>query len=248
MQLSALIASLNDLLHPEKFHDYAPNGLQVEGRPEVRRIVTGVSANLDLIRAAREQGADAILVHHGWFWKREDPRIIGVRRRRIGEILDGDMSLIAYHLPLDDNAQLGNNVLLGNALGFIPDGRFGEDNLGWIGQTEEAMVASSLARRVERILGRKPLLVGPDDKFVSRVAWCTGAAQDMLEDAAAAGADCFLSGEISERTTAIAAELGIPYLSCGHHATETFGIKALGEWVAKTHGLEVTFVDVPNPV
>lgn len=248
MQLNDLVSSLNHYLHPENYHDYAPNGLQVEGRQEARRIVTGVSANLELIRAARELSADAILVHHGWFWKREDPRITGVRRMRIGELLDGDISLIAYHLPLDDHPEVGNNVLLGNALGFIPEGRFGEGNLGWIGQPEEAMEASSLAKRVERILGRKPLLVGPADRFVTRVAWCTGAAQDMLEEAAAAGANCFISGEISERTTAIAAELGVPYLSCGHHATETFGIKALGEWVAKKHGLEVTFVDIPNPV
>lgn len=248
MLLNALVSSLNRYLHPEKYHDYAPNGLQVEGRQEVRRIVTGVSANLELIRAARELSADAILVHHGWFWKREDPRIMGIRRMRIGELLDGDISLIAYHLPLDDHPEVGNNVLLGNALGFIAEGHFGEDNLGWIGQPEEAMEASSLASRVERILGRKPLLVGPSDRFVTRVAWCTGAAQDMLEEAAAAGANCFISGEISERTTAIAAELGVPYLSCGHHATETFGIKALGDWVAKDHGLDVTFVDIPNPV
>lgn len=247
MELTDIIASLNALLEPQKYHDYAPNGLQVEGRHEVRRIVTGVTACLDLIEAARERSADMILVHHGWFWKREDVRITGVRYKRIASLLAADMSLAAYHLPLDDHPELGNNVLLGRTLGFIADGRFGEDDLGWIGQPEEELPVRSLAERIRRHLDREPLLVGPANKRVKRVAWCTGAAQDMIEAAAEAGADCFISGEISERTTHLARELSIAYLACGHHATERLGIKALGEWLAREKGLEVEFVDIDNP-
>lgn len=247
MELTDIIASLNALLEPQKYHDYAPNGLQVEGRHEVRRIVTGVTACLDLIEAAHERSADMILVHHGWFWKREDVRITGVRYKRIASLLAVDMSLAAYHLPLDDHPELGNNVLLGRTLGFIADGRFGEDDLGWIGQPEEELPVRSLAERIRRHLDREPLLVGPANKRVKRVAWCTGAAQDMIEAAAEAGADCFISGEISERTTHLARELGIAYLACGHHATERLGIKALGEWLAREKGLEVEFVDIDNP-
>lgn len=247
MELTDIIASLNALLEPQKYHDYAPNGLQVEGRHEVRHIVTGVTACLDLIEAAHERSADMILVHHGWFWKREDVRITGVRYKRIASLLAADMSLAAYHLPLDDHPELGNNVLLGRTLGFIADGRFGEEDLGWIGQPEEELPVRSLAERIRRHLDREPLLVGPANKRVKRVAWCTGAAQDMIEAAAEAGADCFISGEISERTTHLARELGIAYLACGHHATERLGIKALGEWLAREKGLEVEFVDIDNP-
>ncbi len=247
MQLHDLIASINAMLEPDKYRDYAPNGLQVEGRGEVRRIVTGVTACLDLIYAARERAADLLLVHHGWFWKREDPRITGMRRKRISALLAADMSLAAYHLPLDDHPEFGNNALLGRKLGFIADGRFGEDNLGWIGQPEEELPVRSLAERIKRHLAREPLLVGPADKRIRRVAWCTGAAQDMIEAAAEAGADCFISGEISERTTHIARELNIAYLACGHHATERFGIAALGKRLADEHGLEVEFVDIDNP-
>lgn len=247
MLLNTIIKLTNELLVPEKFHDYAPNGLQVEGRQEVRRIVTGVSACLELILAARERSADAVFVHHGWFWKREDPRITGVRRKRISALLSADMSLVAYHLPLDDHPELGNNALLGRELGFIADGRFGEDNLGWIGQPEEELPVKSLAERIKKHLKREPLLVGPANKRIRRVAWCSGAAQDMIEAAAEAGADCFISGEISERTTHLARELDIAYLACGHHATERLGIKALGEWIAKEHGVQVEFIDIDNP-
>lgn len=248
MELNNIIAALDALLEPQKYRDYAPNGLQVEGRHEVRRIVTGVTACLDLIHAARERGADLLLVHHGWFWKREDPRITGVRHKRISALLAADMGLAAYHLPLDDHPEIGNNALFGRRMGFIADGRFGEDALGWIGQPEEELPVRSLAQRICRHLNREPLLVGPTDKRVRRVAWCTGAAQDMIEEAAAAGADCFISGEISERTTHLARELGIAYLACGHHATERFGIEALGRRLADEYSLEVEFIDIDNPV
>lgn len=248
MDRNVLLAALDDLLHPENYRDYAPNGLQVEGQRDIRHIVTGVSASLELIEKARLLGADTILVHHGWFWKRDDPRITGVRRGRIAEILAADMNLIAYHLPLDDHPTLGNNALLGAALGFNPEGRFGEMNLGWIGDSGGSGTARSLAMKIDSVLRRKPLLVGDGDRIVTRVAWCSGGGQDMLEDAFEAGADCFISGEISERTTLIARELGIPYISSGHHATERYGVRALGEHIHKTFGIDVTFVDIDNPV
>ncbi len=248
MDRKDLISALDSLLHPENYRDYAPNGLQVEGAREVRTIVTGVTASLELIQKARSLGADTLLVHHGWFWKHDDPRITGLRKGRISELLAGDMNLIAYHLPLDDHPDLGNNALLGSALGFTPEGRFGEMNLGWIGDSGSTGSARSLALKIDSVLHRRPLLVGDGERIVTRVAWCSGAAQDMLEDACEAGADCFISGEISERTTLIARELGIPYLSCGHHATERFGIRALGEYIQKEFGISVKFIDIDNPV
>ena len=247
MQIRELIQRLDGILDPSSYRDYAPNGLQVQGRRDVKRLVTGVTASLDLIEAAAAQGADAILVHHGWFWKGEEARITGIRYQRISRLIESGMHLIGYHLPLDDHPEIGNNALLGRELGFIADGRFGEENLGWIGQPEEELPVRSLAERIKRHLKREPLLVGPADKRIKRVAWCSGAAQDMIEAAAEAGTDCFVSGEISERTTHLARELGIAYLACGHHATERFGIRALGEWIAREHGIQVEFVDVDNP-
>lgn len=248
MLRSDLTATLSDWLRPEDYHDYAPNGLQVEGQDEIEKIVTGVTASRDLIEKAIDLGADTILVHHGWFWKREDPRITGIRKGRIQLLMEHDINLIAYHLPLDDNDEFGNNALWGQAMGFEPEGRFGEGNLGRTGFLPVPASAASLSLLASRVLKRSPLAVGDLQKDVTRVAWCSGAAQDMIEDAIAAGADCFLSGEISERTTHIAREAGIAYLSCGHHATERFGIRALGEKIAKELGLPVQFVDIDNPV
>lgn len=248
MLRSDLLAALCAWLHPENYRDYAPNGLQVEGRDEVRKIVTGVTANRELIEKAVEFGADTILVHHGWFWKREDPRITGIRKGRIRLLMEHNINLIAYHLPLDDNSEFGNNALWGQSMGFEVDSRFGEGNLGWTGFLPTPASVASLSLLVSRVLKRNPLAVGDLQKDVTRVAWCSGAAQDMIEDAVAAGADCFLSGEISERTTHIAREAGIAYLSCGHHATERFGIRALGEKIEKDLGLSVQFVDIDNPV
>lgn len=245
--IQEILASCNALLTPEKYRDYAPNGLQVQGRRDVKVIVTGVSASLELIQAAHEHGADAIFVHHGWFWKREDPRITGVRYGRIAALLESGMHLAAFHLPLDDNDLLGNNALLGKALGLTEDGRFGEDNLGRIGLTETPMSVNDMAEKLSGVLSREPLTVGPKDVQIRRVAWCTGAAQDMLEEAYEAGADCFISGEISERTTLIARELGIPYFACGHHATERFGIRALGDWIASKYNVQNVFIDIDNP-
>lgn len=247
MQLSEIIKSVNELLTPENFHDYAPNGLQVQGKSEVKKIVTGVTACLDLIEAAREKKADALFVHHGWFWKREDPRITGIRYGRIASLLKADMSLVAYHLPLDAHPKLGNNALLGQALGFIPEGNFSEANLGWFGVTDREISVGDLAAKIEKVLQQTPLIVGKIDRSIRKVAWCTGAAQDMIEEAIDLGVDCFISGEINERTTHIAREAGIVYFACGHHATERFGIRALGNWIADTHGIDVEFIDIANP-
>lgn len=248
MQLHDLVRQLDTLLQPQNYRDYAPNGLQVQGRRDVRRVVTGVSASLELIQQAKQRQADAILVHHGWFWKREDPRIIGIRHRRIAELINADMSLIAYHLPLDDHPELGNNALLGKSLGIEADSRFGDDDLAWLGSLPSTANCEQLTEKLTQILRRTPLVVGPLNKPLRRIAWCTGAAQDMIEAAADAGADCFISGEISERTTHIAREAGITYFCCGHHATERFGIEALGRWLAERTDVEVEFIDIDNPV
>lgn len=246
MLVNRLIRDLDGLLTPENYNDYAPNGLQVEGRCEVKRIVTGVTACLELIEKAARLEADMVLVHHGWFWKREDPRITGIKGARVRALLAAGMNLAAYHLPLDDHPTLGNNALLGQALGFVPLERFGDMNLGRIGSTAPVSV-EELGRRIADALGRTPTVVGPMDHTIRRVAWCSGAAQDMLEEAATAGCDAFISGEISERTTHIAREARITYFAAGHHATERFGIKALGEWIAREKGLDVTFIDIENP-
>lgn len=247
MRTADLIRDLNTLLTPENYRDYAPNGLQVEGRGEVTRVVTGVTACFELIRRAAELKADLLLVHHGWFWKHEDPRITGLKGRRIRELIAADINLAGYHLPLDDHPELGNNALLGRALDFTETGRFGEMDLGRLGSTAPVTV-HDLTLKITKVLKRPPLVVGPADKVIRRVAWCSGAAQDMIEEAAIAGCDAFVSGEISERTTHIAREAGITYFAAGHHATERFGIRALGEWIAREKGLEVTFVDIDNPV
>ena len=247
MRTADLIRDLNTLLTPENYRDYAPNGLQVEGRGEVTRVVTGVTACFELIRRAAELKADLLLVHHGWFWKHEDPRITGLKGRRVRELIAADINLAGYHLPLDDHPEFGNNALLGRALDFTETGRFGEMDLGRLGSTAPITV-HDLTLKITKVLKRPPLVVGPADKVIRRVAWCSGAAQDMIEEAAIAGCDAFVSGEISERTTHIAREAGITYFAAGHHATERFGIRALGEWIALEKGLEVTFVDIDNPV
>ena len=186
-------------------------------------------------------------MHHGWFWKHEDPRITGLKGRRVRELIAADINLAGYHLPLDDHPKFGNNALLGRALDFTETGRFGEMDLGRLGSTAPVTV-HELTLKITNVLKRPPLVVGPADKVIRRVAWCSGAAQDMIEEAAIAGCDAFVSGEISERTTHSAREAGITYFAAGHHATERFGIRALGEWIAREKGLEVTFVDIDNPV
>lgn len=214
----------------------------------MRRLVSGVTASEALIRAAIDQGAQALLVHHGYFWRGEDPRLIGVRRRRLALLLEHGLHLFAYHLPLDVHPELGNNARLAQVLGWRVDGQFGAEGLGCWHAPDQPLAPDALVRNITRRLGRKPLAVGAPPSVLRRIAWCTGAAQDMLEEAVAAGADAFVSGEISERTTHLARELGVLYLAAGHHATERYGVQALGARIAAEFGIEHVFVDDPNPV
>jgi dinuclear metal center YbgI/SA1388 family protein len=221
----------------------------VEGRAEVRSVLCGVTASQALLDEAVARGVDAVFVHHGWFWRGEDGRITGVRRRRIGTLMRHDISLFGYHLPLDAHPELGNNAQLARLAGWRPDAaRFGDQQLGWVGRPAQPAPAGDIAAALGRLLGREPLLVGDASRMVQRIAWCTGAAQGFFEQAIAAGADVYVSGEISEPTVHLARESGVPYIGAGHHATERYGIRALGEHLAAQLGLEVSFVDVDNPV
>ena len=244
-----LVTALDTLLQPERFKDFCPNGLQVEGRNDIRKIVSGVTASLALIEAAVAAQADAVLVHHGLFWRGYDGRVTGWMRKRLGSLLQHNISLLAYHLPLDAHDTLGNNSQLGQLLGFIPAARFGEQQLGWLGDTGAANFASpqALADHVAAKLGRAVTLVEGRNQPVSRVAWCTGGAQGYFEAAIAAGADVFLTGEISEPQAHYARECGVSYLACGHHATERYGVSAVAAEVAAQHSLEHIFIDIDNP-
>jgi dinuclear metal center YbgI/SA1388 family protein len=233
-----------------RFRDFCPNGLQVQGRERIKKLVTGVTASVALIEAALEQGADTLLVHHGYFWRGEDARIIGQKHQRLKLLLTNDINLFAYHLPLDMHAELGNNAQLARQLGLIADQRFGEDNLGWIGAMSDASIANvaQLAQWIEARLGRTPLVIGDPAQPLGRIGWCTGAAQNLLGDAIAAGATTYLSGEISEPTVHLAREAGVSYIACGHHATERYGVQALGRHLASQFGIHHQFIDIANPV
>ncbi len=248
IQREELRAHLDRLLDTAQFRDYCPNGLQVEGKAEVRRIVCGVTASQALIDAAIERQADAILVHHGWFWKSEDGRVTGFRKQRMASLLAHDINLFAYHLPLDAHPELGNNAQLATRAGWRIDGRFGEQNIGFFGVPPAPTFCGELAAHLERVLGRTPLLVGDAQKPVTRIAWCSGGAQDYFEEALATGADVFVSGEISEQTVHLARETGMAFIAAGHHATERYGVQALGANLAGEFGIEVEFVDIDNPV
>lgn len=248
MKREELADYLDRLLQPANFRDYCPNGLQVEGGAEIRRIVAGVTASQALLDAAVARGADAVLVHHGWFWKGEDGRVTGIRRRRLGTLLAHDISLFAYHLPLDAHPELGNNAQLAARFGWQPDGRFGEQDIGWLGHCVDGATAGSLAAALAAGLGRAPLLLGDAGRPVRRLGWCTGGAQGWFEQAIALGVDAFVSGEASEQTTHLARESGVAYLACGHHATERYGVSALAAHLAAQCGLQCEFVDIDNPV
>ncbi|HJV82475.1 Nif3-like dinuclear metal center hexameric protein [Noviherbaspirillum sp.] len=241
---------LDQALDITRFRDYCPNGLQVEGRLQIKKVVTGVTASLALIEAAVAADADAILVHHGYFWRGEDPRIIGPKQKRLRLLLTNDINLFAYHLPLDMHPEFGNNARLGQQLGLIADGRFGENDLGWLGTPSDSQVKTigGLARMIEARLGRAPLVIGNPEQTLGRIAWCTGAAHNLLNDAIVAGATAYLSGEISEPTVHLARESGVAYLACGHHATERYGVQALGAHLAEKFGIEHRFIDILNPV
>ncbi|OHX17487.1 Nif3-like dinuclear metal center hexameric protein [Chromobacterium amazonense] len=248
MQLKELMSALDVLLEPRRYKDYAPNGLQVEGRAEVGKIVTGVTASQALIEAAIERGAGAILVHHGYFWKGEDAGICGMKRQRIRSLLQHDISLLAYHLPLDGHPQLGNNASLGSVLGFEAQGQAGEQDLLWHGCWAAGDDAAALNAHISSILGRSALLLGRADKPVRRVAWCTGGAQGFFADAISLGVDAFITGEASEQNYHMAMESDVAFIAAGHHATERYGIQSLGEHLMKSTGIKVEFIDINNPV
>jgi dinuclear metal center YbgI/SA1388 family protein len=245
----ALADYLAKTLDITRFRDYCPNGMQVEGRAQIGCIVSGVTASAALLQAAIDEGADAILVHHGYFWRGEDMRVIGQKQRRLKLLLANDVNLFAYHLPLDMHPEFGNNAQLARQLGLRADGRFGENDLGWLGHADAALrTVGDLARRVETRLGRAPLVIGDAAQPLGRVAWCTGAAQGMLGEAIEGGASVYLSGEISEPTVHLARESGVAYLACGHHATERYGVQALGVHLEQQFGIRHRFIDIDNPV
>lgn len=249
--LTMLVQHIDSTLEVGRFRDYCPNGLQVEGRPEVRRLLTGVTACQALLDAAVSWEADAVLVHHGYFWKGEPGVVTGMKRRRLGTLLGHDISLLAYHLPLDAHPQLGNNAQLGLRLGIRetrPLDPAASDAVGDIGELAAARPAGELVAQLAELTGREPLHIGDSAAPVRRIAWCTGAAQSYLPQALAAGADLFITGEVSEPTVHMAREEGIHFVAAGHHATERYGVQALGEHLAGHFGLEHRFVDIDNPV
>ncbi|MEZ8862628.1 Nif3-like dinuclear metal center hexameric protein [Vibrio sp. 10N.247.311.51] len=243
---------LNEKLQPQQIKDYCPNGLQVEGATEVKRIVTGVTASQALIDKAVELNADALLVHHGFFWKGESEAIRGMKGKRIRTLIKNDINLLGYHLPLDIHPELGNNAKLAELLEIEVEGGLEghPQSVAMFGKLKTSMTGTEFAAKIDQVLNRKPLHIAPEnqEKMITTVGWCTGGGQDYIELAASQGIDAFISGEISERTTYSAREQDIHYFAAGHHATERYGVKALGEWLAKEHGLDVEFIDIDNPV
>ncbi len=250
IERATLVEYCNQLLESDRFQDYCPNGLQVEGAARVRRLVTGVTASQQLIDAAAQRGADMLLVHHGYFWKGEAAPVTGVKQRRIRALLANDINLVAYHLPLDVHAELGNNVQLARLLGWRILGGLedGPRAVGLHGEVESELTGEQLAAQLHDKLGRAPLHIAGSDRPIRRIAWCTGAAQGYIEKAVARGVDAFVTGEVSEPTFHLANEYGLHFFAAGHHATERYGVRALGEHLADRFGLEHHFLDLDNPV
>lgn len=251
LQRDTLVAACEQRLAAQQFKDFTLNGLQVEGRERITRVLSGVTACQALLDEAVAWQADLVLVHHGYFWKNEPVALTGMKKRRIKTLLDHDINLLAYHLPLDAHTELGNNAELGRRLGWqferCLDAAPGEGLL-WQGTTAAPLSLDALAGQLSTTLGRDPMVVrAPGVDNIERIAWCTGGAQDMIAAAREGGAQAFVSGEISERTTHLARELGIHYLAAGHHATERYGVQALGEWLAAEYGITHRFVDIDNP-
>lgn len=245
-----LLQTLNTLLQPDRFRDYGPNGLQVEGAATVRKLVSGVTASRALIEAAIAVKADTIFVHHGLFWRGQDGCVTGWMKQRLALLLAHDINLIAYHLPLDAHRELGNNAQLGRRLGFEANAYFGEQELGFLGRSMESHGfdnADSLARHLESRLERSAVAIPGDSRKIHRIAWCSGGAQSYFEAAIAAGADAFICGEISEPQAHYARESGVAFLACGHHASERYGAPAVADHVATQLGLIHQFIDIDNP-
>lgn len=238
---------IGQLLAVDRFRDYCPNGLQVEGRETIRRIATAVTASQAAIDAAAAWGADALLVHHGFFWKNEASPIVRHKKQRIGELLRHDINLFAYHLPLDAHPELGNNARLGELLGLSTTGRTGEQEMVWLGELASPCSWPDWLTLVSKALGRDTLAI-PGSRPVQRVAWCSGGAQSYFHDVTTLDVDCFLTGEASEFVTHLARESGVGFVAAGHHATERHGIRALGEHLAGQFQLELHHLDIDNPV
>jgi dinuclear metal center YbgI/SA1388 family protein len=250
VERGALLQAFDALLQPERFKDYGPNGLQVEGRREILKIVSGVTASRALIEAAITAKADALFVHHGLFWRGQDGCVTGWMKQRLALLLAHDINLFAYHLPLDAHPEWGNNAQLGRVLGLRADARFGEQDLGFVGgwaEGQPALNATATARHLERRLGRPVVSVVGSQEPIRTIAWCSGGAQGYFEAAIATGAQAFITGEISEPQAHLARECGVSFFACGHHATECFGAPAVASRVAEQLGLAHEFVEIANP-
>lgn len=252
VQLADLRAYLDVFLDARRFTDYAPNGLQVEGKAQIGKLVTGVTASQLFLDAAVDAGADAVLVHHGYFWKGDDPCLVGFRQRRMKTLLANNLSLLAYHLPLDAHAVYGNNAQLAKVLDIVVEGFFpapaGMESLAFQGCFARSLSPNQLVGIVTERLRRKPLYVPGPSAEIRTIGWCTGAGQDLIEYAARAGLDAYLTGEVSERTVHVAREMGIHFFAAGHHATERYGIEALGAHLGEKFGISCEFIDMDNPV
>jgi len=238
---------LSDWLEIGRFKDYSPNGLQVEGKAHIHRIAVAVTATHEVIQQAANWGADALIVHHGWFWRGEDSRVVGYKHRRMRALLMADINLFAFHLPLDVHPEVGNNVCLGRVMGWPTPRLEGEQQLIARADLGDAISADALQQHLQDRLERPVLVVGAVERPIRKLAWCTGAAQDMIQAAADLGADAFISGEISERTTYVAREIGLSYFGAGHYATERYGVQALAEYLQSQFPLQCRFIEDPNP-
>ena len=248
MQLKKLCEFCDEYLKVDEFNDYCPNGLQVEANAEVEHIVCGVTASQALIEVAIEQGADTLIVHHGYFWKGESQPITGYKSRRISSLIKNNINLLAFHLPLDAHPEVGNNVQLGRIMGWQVSASFGEQNLVLEGSLSQAQTLAEISRQIEAKLETRTLAISAGEHSIERIAWCTGAAQGFIEAAAERGVDAFVSGEVSEPTFHLARELGVHYIAAGHHATERYGVQALCKVIADRFDIEQQFIDIPNPV
>ncbi len=249
--LPELVRYCEDLLDVGLFRDYCPNGLQVEGTQQIKKIVSGVTASQSLLDEAVAMQADLILVHHGYFWKGENERVVGIKKQRLSTLLSNDISLLAFHLPLDAHAELGNNAQLAKKMNWHVlsglDGELGRA-IGMVGELTEAQSADQFAAEMSQVLNRSVQHIQGIRRPIKKIAWCTGAAQNYIEKALELGVDAYISGEISEQTVHIAREAGIDYFAAGHHATERYGVQALGEHLAKRFGVEHCYVEIDNPV
>lgn len=251
VSLEIVVNDLNALLRPNDFRDYCPNGLQIEGRSEITKIVSGVTASQAFIESAIAEKADAVFVHHGFFWQGEKAEITGIKKQRVKALLENDISLLAYHLPLDAHPEYGNNVQLGSLLDFkITDELFPKfkSKVGSRGELLQACSPLELKQRIQTTLNREPMYVAGKSDIITSIAWCTGSAQNYIERAHDCGVDAYLTGEVSEQTVHFAREAGIHFFAAGHHATERYGVQAVGKYLAEKYSIEHVFVDIDNPV